>query len=379
MNVDNESFESWASAAWEGLKKLAYEYWDDLVRAERSGTFPAQIYRKMGELGWVGMVTPHEYGGAGRGVREYCLISEAVGRYGLVSPQTSVQGQLWLLDWGSTQQKSELLPGLATGELIFSESISEPGVGSALKSTTATAVRDGDGWILNGRKTHVNLGAESQITAFFAVADEGLTAFLVPMDLEGVQTCHTDPIGLRLIPTADVELVDVRVAGSAVLGPVGGGLKTFLATFNVSRLGNASELIGLARRALVEAVDYAADRRVGDNFVTDFQGLQWEMTACYQAITSATLLRDHAAHLIASGADPALATSMAKLAAIDAAESAAKAAFALVGGYGLYHDQPFWRVLADVKVLRTAGGSREVLRNFVAKQVLRSPDVGGLR
>ncbi|CAM3210877.1 acyl-CoA dehydrogenase family protein [Williamsia muralis] len=171
----------------------------------------------------------------------------------------------------------------------------------------------------------------------------------------------------------------MRVPSSAVLGSPGQGLKTFLSTFNTSRLGNASELIGLARRGFIEAVDYAGAREVGKNVVTDFQRLQWELTDCYQAISAAIRFRDEAATMIASGADPSFATSLAKSAAIDAAELTGKVMFGLVGGHGLYNDQPYWRTLADIKVLRTAGGSREVLRNFIAKQILRSDDLGGLR
>lgn len=379
MTRDAETFKAWSETARRELATFGVEHRVTLDAAEREGRFPAGPYREMGRRGWVGVLTPEEHGGTGGGVREYCLVSEEVGRHGLVSPQTAAQGQLWLLDWGTDEQKKNLLPAMASGELVFSESISEPDVGSALRSVTSTAVRDGGDWILNGSKTHVNLGAECQVTVFYAVAEEGLTAFLVPMDLPGIETRHTDPIGLRLIPTADVDMTDVRVPGSAVLGEPGGGLETFLGTFNISRLGNASELIGLARRALVEAVDYAQGREVGDAVVTDFQGIQWELAACYEAILGATLMRDHAADVIAAGQDPALETSLAKSAAIEAAELTGKSVFALVGGHGLYHDQPYWRTLADIKVLRTAGGSREVLRNFIAKQVLRSGDVGGLR
>lgn len=361
------------------LAAFAAEHRRTFDDAERRGEFPLDLYREMGRRGWVGSVTPREFGGSGGGVWEYCVIAEEVGRLGIVSPQTAIQGELWLLDWGTDEQKAELLPGLANGDIVFSESISEPGVGSALRSVTSTAVCDGDVWVINGRKTHVNLGAESSLTVVYAVADEGLTAFLVPMDTPGVTTRGTDPIGLRLIPTADVDFDDVRVPSSAVLGSPGQGLKTFLSTFNTSRLGNASELIGLARRGFIEAVDYAGAREVGNNVVTDFQGLQWELTDCYQAISAAIRFRDEAAAVIASGEDPSFATSLAKSAAIDAAELTGKVMFGLVGGHGLYNDQPYWRTLADIKVLRTAGGSREVLRNFIAKQILRSDDLGGLR
>jgi alkylation response protein AidB-like acyl-CoA dehydrogenase len=194
----------------------------------------------------------------------------------------------------------------------------------------------------------------------------------------GVRTAQTDPIGLRLIPTADVWFEDVRVPTSALLGPAGGGLKTFLSTFNLSRLGNASELIGFGRRAMAEALVYARTRKVGDDTVTDFQGIQWILADAYAALYGAALARDHAANLAGRGEDQAMATSIAKTLAVQAAELAGNESFALVGGYGLYHDTDFGALLHDIKVLRIAGGSIEILRNYIAKQLLRREDAGGL-
>ena len=270
----------------------------------------------MGSRGWVGPFTPVDEGGSGLGVAEYCLIEEEVGRLGLVSPQISIQGQRWLIDWATPEQRERYLPGIARGTLIFSESISEPGVGSSMKLMRTTAERDGDDWIINGDKTHVNLGCESQVTLVYAIAPEGITAFLVDTDLPGVSTTHTDPIGLRLIPTADVTLDNVRVPGSAVLGEAGRGMDTFFSTFNMSRLGNASELIGFGRRALADAIAYGSGREVGDSVVTDFQGIQWTVADCYSDLYGASLARDHAANLHDAGGDVALATTLAKKMAI---------------------------------------------------------------
>jgi alkylation response protein AidB-like acyl-CoA dehydrogenase len=320
-----------------------------------------------------------EFGGSGGGAAEYCLLAEEVGRHAMVSPQISVQGQRWLLEWGTPYQKERYLRGIATGEIIFSECISEPTVGSSFKDVRATAVRSGNDWILNGHKTHINLGADSEVTIFYAMAEEGLTSFLVDMDAPGIETALTDPIGLRLIPTADVVFTDVRVPDSTLLGQAGQGLKTFFSTFNLSRLGNSSELIGLSRRAMVLAIDYARHRQVGDDLVTDFQGIRWTIADIHSALYGAALARDRAANLVDEGAEHALETTLAKKLAIDASELATNEAFALVGGHGLYHDQEFGALLHEMKVLRVAGGSLEILRNYIARRVLRSDTFEGLR
>jgi alkylation response protein AidB-like acyl-CoA dehydrogenase len=359
---------------------FAESYRAELRRCERAAELPKEIYREMGARGWVGSITPTESGGLGGGAAEYCFLQEQTARHGLVSPQVSVQGQQWLLEWGTPAQQEKYLRRMAEGSLVFSESISEPHAGSSFKNMAATARRANGAWILNGRKTHVNLGADAELTAFYAIADEGLTSFLVETDTAGITTRRTDPIGLRMLPTADVIFEDVRVSDEALLGPPGRGMATFLSVFNLSRLGNASELIGLSCRALALAIDYARERKVGEHVVTQFQGIQWAFTDCYTKIYAATLARQRAV-VAAEANDPALGlyTAIAKNLAAVAAEDVTRDMFALIGGHGLYHTQDFATILNDVKVLRVAGGSLEVLRNYIGKQILGSDTYLGLR
>jgi alkylation response protein AidB-like acyl-CoA dehydrogenase len=368
----------WADRTAVEIGAFADENRAELRAAHRELRFPRELYREMGRRGWIGPLTPEEHGGIGGGAAEYCLLAEEVGRHGTVSPQISVQGQRWLLEWGTAEQKDRYLRGIATGEIIFSECISEPTVGSSFKDVRATAMRSGGDWILNGHKSHINLGADCEVTIFYAMADEGLTSFLVDMDAHGIESAVTDAIGLRLIPTADVVFTNVRVPDSALLGAPGEGLKTFLSTFNLSRLGNSSELIGLSRRAMALAIDYARHRKVGGDLVTDFQGIQWTIADIHSALYGAALARDHAANLVDQGAQHAFETTLSKKLAIDASEFATNEAFALVGGYGLYHDQEFGALLHEMKVLRVAGGSLEILRNFIARRILGSDDLEGL-
>ena len=363
----------WRETTVAAMAQMAHAHRAGLDECTRRAIFPRDLYRAMAARGWVGPMTPVEYGGLGGSVHEYCLIEEEVGRLGLVSPQISIQGQLWLNLWGSAEQKARYLAGMAQGEIIFAEAISEPGMGSSFKLMRAAARRIGDDWILDGRKTHVNLGSQADLMIFYALAEEGLTSFLVDAREPGIATRQTDPIGLRLIPTADVNLDGVRVPHAALLGRPGEGVKTFLSTFNISRLGNASELIGFGRRALAEAIVYARGRRVDDeHVVTDFQGIQWTVADCYGLLYAASLARDRAAELARLGERHELETTLAKKLAIDASERSVNDAFALIGGYGLYEETPFRQLLCDMKVLRVAGGSLEILRNYIARRVFKS-------
>lgn len=370
--------QNWIKATVTALAAFGEQHRTALDTANRANKFPRDLYRELGRLGYLGPLVPIEWGGLGGGVAEYAVIAEEVGRHGLVSGQIAAQGQRWLLDWGTDEQQQQWLRGIATGEIVFSESISEKNAGSSFKAMKSTAVRDGGDWVLSGSKTHINLGADCDVTLFYAMADEGLTCFLVDMTLSGIRTHVTRAIGLRLIRTADVELDAVRVPDSARLGPAGEGLTTFLSTFNVSRLGNASELIGLGRRSLELGLQYAGTREVGDQFVTDFQGIQWTVADAWTALQAASLARDDAAVAHARGEDISLRTTTAKKLAIDAAERASDAAYSLVGGHGLYFDTPYTDIVNDIKVLKVAGGSNEIMRNFIGRRVIKDPGHEGL-
>ncbi len=369
---------AWIDTTAKTLGELGDRHRTTLDDASRALEFPREVYRELGRLGYLGPLVPTEFGGSGWGVAEYVVISEEVGRHGLVSGQIAVQGQKWLVDWGTAEQKAQWLGPIASGEKVFSESISEPTMGSSFKNMKATATRDGNDWILNGHKTHVNLGADSDVTIFYGLTPDGITSFLVDTSLPGVSTQVTDPIGLRLIRTADVLFDNVRVPDAARIGSVGGGLETFLSTFNISRLGNASELIGLGRRALEIAINYGNTRIVGTDHVTDFQGIQWMMADAWTSLQAASLARDHAALAHERGEDIALATTVAKRLAISAAEDAVDTAFSMTGGEGLYHESPLLEISNDLRVLKVAGGSQEIMRNYIARRILKSSDHEGL-
>jgi alkylation response protein AidB-like acyl-CoA dehydrogenase len=369
---------AWIDRVAADIGALAEDSRHELDAANRENRFPREIYRELGRRGYLGPMVPRQWGGLGGGVAEYVVISEETGRHGMVTGQVAIQGQRWLLDWGSDEQKGRWLAGIAAGELVFSESISEKNAGSSFKTMEATATRDGSEWILNGHKTHVNMGADCDVTLFYGYAPEGLTSFLVDTSRPGVSATVTNAIGSRLIRTADVSFDNVRVRDDDLLGPPGGGMQTFLSTFNVSRLGNASELIGFGRRTLELALRYAQHRQVGNNMVTDFQGIQWMLADSWTALQAASLARDLAAVIYDQGQDPALHTTTAKQLAIVGAESASKTAYSMTGGHSLYFDEPYTDIDNEIKVLKVAGGSSEIMRNYIARCILKDPGHEGV-
>jgi hypothetical protein len=332
----------------------------------RRSAFPRGVYEDGMERGFGSVIVPEAYGGGGGGAMEYAIVAEQVGLF-----QISFQVQRALLVTGSDAQKERYLPQFVDGDAVGAIHISEPETGSSLKSMDTVAVRDGDEFVLDGTKSHVNLAAEATVHKVYAMTDEGLTAFLVDDDNPGLTvTEKRDPIGTRYLPIYDAELDECRVDASQVLGEVGGGYETFFGTFNFSRIGNASEMLGHGKRALRKATQWASERQVGDDTVTDFQGIRWKIADLYTDLEAATHLRDRAACALDAGEDAVLETSMAKLAAANAALPATTEAIQITGAHGLYRDQPYESHFRDVKTLEVAGGSREIMRNVVADQVI---------
>jgi alkylation response protein AidB-like acyl-CoA dehydrogenase len=332
----------------------------------RRSTFPRAVYTDGMERGFGCVITPEEYGGGGGGAMEYAVVAEQVGLF-----QISFQLQRALLVGGTDAQKERYLPQFAAGDAVGAISISEPETGSSLKSMDTVAVREGDGFVLDGIKSHVNLAAEATVHKVYAVTEAGLTAFLVDDDNPGLTVTEKhDPIGTRYLPIYDLELDACRVDESQVLGDVGGGYDVFFGTFNFSRIGNASEMLGHGKRALRKATRWAKQRDVGDDTVTDFQGIRWKIADLYTDLEAATHLRDRAACALDDGEDAVLETSMAKLAAANAALPATTEAIQITGAHGLYRDQPYEGHFRDVKTLEVAGGSREIMRNVVADRII---------
>lgn len=332
----------------------------------QQGEFPRELYEEGMEMGFGNVIVPEAYGGPGGGAMEYAIVAQEVGLF-----QISFQMQRAFLEAGSEEQKDKYLPRFVEGDYVGAISISEPNTGSSLKSMNTFAERIGENYVLNGSKRHVNLGAQADLHKVYAMTDEGLTAFLVDDDNSGLTvTEEGDPIGTRYLPIYDIEFDDCEVSASQVLLEPGDGYEVFFKTFNFSRIGNASELLGHGWRALEQAIEWANQREVGNDLVTDFQGIRWKTAELYTQLRAAERLRDEAAWRIDTGKDSTLQTSMAKLATANAALPATTESMQITGAHGLYYDQPFVQHFLDAKTLEIAGGSREIIKNVIADRIL---------
>jgi alkylation response protein AidB-like acyl-CoA dehydrogenase len=272
-----------------------------------------------------------------------------------------------LILFGTDEQKEKYLPKLANAEHIGAIAISEPQAGSSFKNMeTLWKKRDGK-YLISGHKTHINDAAEADVMLVLASTDRRLTAFIVETDGKGINILtKLDPTGYRSSPMYEFALEDVEVAAAQRLGNEGQGLDVFFGIFNFSRIGNASVFIGMSQGALEEAVRYARERVVGHSKVSDFQGMRWLIADLSTKIEAATLLRDKAASLEASGASCARETSMAKYFSGEVAREVTNKAIEICGSYGCYRDKPFDMFYRDAKALLLAGGSSEVMKNIIA-------------
>jgi len=340
---------------------------DRLAECKRNSEFPHDLFEFGVEDGFPGLFVPEKYGGEGLGATEYALVAEDIGFY-----QTTYQLARALLVTGTGEQKERYLPEIAAGNVIGSDDISEPNAGSSLKDIETTAERDGDDWVINGRKTHVNCAADADVHHVYTHTDEGLTVFLVEQDNPGMQPGEKDePIGLREMPIHDVVYDDCVVSDDQMLGENGGGYEVFFKTFNFSRIGNASEILGHGKRSLDAAIEWASEREVGDQgVVTGFQGNRWKIAELKTQLHCVETLRNEAAWRLEQGDSAVQHTCMAKLRAGEVALAAIEEAIQLTGAHGLYREQDFDMAFADAKTLDVAGGSREIMRNVIADQIL---------
>jgi butyryl-CoA dehydrogenase len=340
------------------------------LERDRTNEFDRLLFGELAERRWTGPLVPLEYGGMGAGALEYAIIIEELAAALAPTPQINVQVEQMILTFGTEEQKRSYLPKLAAGGWVAAEAISEPEAGSTLRTLRTIATRDGDLYVLNGVKSHVNLAAEADLMAVFARAPAGLTVFLLEAGTPGVRFIKQDPIGYRAHPIYDVYLEDCRLPSCSRLGAEGQGYEVFVSTFNLSRIGNASHLIGVARAALQDAVAYISGRRVGTTLVKDFQGIRWIVADLATKLEAAIVVRNYVAWLHDHGYPHAKETAMCKLFAAEVAEEIASKALQITGSHGAYRSQPFEVFWREVKAAQIGGGTSEIMRNLIARMIL---------
>ncbi|RMF12008.1 MAG: acyl-CoA dehydrogenase, partial [Candidatus Dadabacteria bacterium] len=366
----------------EAARQFAEQELRPIVRElDKEHRFAADAVRKAGELGFMGVYIPEEWGGAGLDVLAYVQVMEEVSK---IDPGTavviSVNNSLVcdpVLKFGTDEQKETYLKPMASGQKLGCFCLSEPSTGSDAANQKTTAEKKGDRWILNGTKNWISNGREADIALVIAMTDKaqgtrGITAFLVPSDTPGYSVGPPeDKMGIRSSSTTQIHLDNVELDDSHRLGAVGEGFKVAMATLEGGRIGIAAQAVGIGQGAFEEAIRYSQQRHAFNQPIAQFQGLQWMMADMETQIQAARLLTWKAAWLKQSGEPYAKASSQAKLFASEMAVEVTRKAVQIHGGYGYVTEYPVERLYRDAKITEIYEGTSEIQRLVIFRQLLK--------
>jgi alkylation response protein AidB-like acyl-CoA dehydrogenase len=343
---------------------------------------PAEIVRKLGELKMMGIAVPEEYGGGGMDNVSYVLalieVSKACASTGVIM---SVNNSLYcfpVMAYGTEEQKKKYLYPCASGEKIGCYGLTEAGAGSDPASMRTMAVKDGDGWILNGEKKFITNGNVASFAVVATVTEKGkgykgISSFVV--DLENTPGFHVgrveEKMGILASGTSELVFEDARLPADALLGKEGEGFRQMLTTLDGGRLGIASQAIGIGRAVLEEALEYAKTREQFGKPISTFQAIQWKLADMATEIDAAELLTLKAAWLEDNHKPYEKEAAMAKMFASDAAMKAAVEGVQILGGYGYCKEYPMERHMRDAKICQIYEGTNEIMRLVIARNLLK--------
>jgi alkylation response protein AidB-like acyl-CoA dehydrogenase len=346
---------------------------------DRTHAFPADAIRQMGGLGLLGMLVPETWGGAGADHVAYALaIEEVAAGDGACSTIMSVHNSVAcmpILKFGTEAQKHRFLPPMARGQLLGAFALSEPQAGSDAANLRTRAVRDADGYVLNGVKQFITSGKNGQIAIVFAVTDpgagkHGITAFIVPTDTRGyIVTRVEEKMGQRASDTAQITFEDMRIPTDLRLGAEGEGYKIALSNLEGGRIGIAAQSVGMARAAFEAALAYAKEREAFGKPIIEHEAVGFRLADMATEIDAAHLLVLRAAGLRDRGEPCLKEASMAKLFASEMAERVCSAAIQVLGGYGYVSDFPVERIFRDVRVSQIYEGTSDVQRIVIGRAI----------
>lgn len=360
------------SFAIEQIKPFAAE-WDE------KGIFPKDALKHMGELGFLGMLVPEQWGGSETGNLAYVLaLEEIAAADGATSTIMSVHnsvGCVPILKFGTDEQKERFLKPLAQGAMIGAFALTEPHTGSDAAAIKTRAVKDGDDYILNGAKQFITSGHNAGVIIVFAVTDpsaakKGMSAFLVPRDSVGYEVIRVEEkLGLHASDTCQIALTDVRLHKSMMLGKEGDGLKIALANLEGGRIGIAAQAVGLARAALEEATRYAKERVAFGKTIFEQQAISFRLASMATEIHAARQMVHYAARLKEAGQPCLTEASMAKLFSSEMTERVCSQALQIFGGYGYLKDFPIERIYRDARICQIYEGTSDIQRLVIARSL----------
>jgi len=353
----------------------------DAIERDEKEEFPHAAVKEMAELGFMGMMVPEAWSGAGLDTISYVLamieISRVDASAGVIM---SVNNSLvcWgINEYGSDEQKTRYLRDLASGKKLGAFALSEPEAGSDASNQRTVAVKDGDSYVLNGTKNWITNGSTADVVLVMAATDKskgakGISAFIVERDTAGFNVAKKErKLGIRSSDTVSISFTDCRVPAANRIGEEGLGFKFAMRTLDGGRIGIAAQAVGIAQAALDASISYAKERKAFDHPIADFQAIQFKIAEMSTNLEAARLLTLDAAFTKDEGQPYGQAAAMAKLYASKVAVENALEAIQIHGGYGYVREYLVERYLRDAKITEIYEGTSEIQRIVIARSLLK--------
>jgi len=351
-----------------------------MMEWDESQEFPIPLFHKLGELGLMGVLVPHEYGGAGFGYHEYMTaiveLSKIDGSIGLSMAAHNSLCTGHILQFGNEEQKQKYLPLLASGKWIGAWGLTEPNTGSDAGNMKTVAKLDGDHYVLNGAKNFITHGKSGNVAVVIARTGEtgdshGMTAFIVERGTEGFKAGRKEnKLGMRASETTEMIFEDCRVHKDNVLGNVGDGFVQSLKILDGGRISIASLALGIAEGALNAAIQYSKERHQFNQPISKFQGISFKLSEMATKVEAARLLIQRTADMKNKGLKINKESAMAKLYASEISVEVANDAVQMFGGYGYTKDYPVEKFYRDAKLCTIGEGTSEIQKLVISRAIL---------
>jgi alkylation response protein AidB-like acyl-CoA dehydrogenase len=372
------------TAGMKMVQQMARDFADKEIRPhvsrfDESQEFPHEIIRKMGELGFMGVIFPESYGGAGFSYLEYITIIEEISKVdpsiglSIAAHNSLCSNHIYL--FGNEDQKRKYLTKLASGRSIGAWALTEPTSGSDAGAMLTTAKRDGTSYILNGSKNFITHGSVGHYTVVMANLDrsrgkKGISAFIVENDTPGfIVSKKENKLGMRCCDTSALSFDHCRIPAENLLGEEGSGFAQALTVLDGGRISIAALALGIAQGSCDASIRYSRERKQFGKPIGEFQAIQWKLADMATQIEAARLLTYRAGYLKSQGREVIIESSMAKYYASEIAVSAANEAVQIHGGYGFIKDFPVEKFYRDVKLVTIGEGTSEVQKMVIAREL----------
>jgi alkylation response protein AidB-like acyl-CoA dehydrogenase len=351
------------------------------IERDEKEIFPEDSIKKLGELGFMGMMVPEQYGGSGLDTISYALameeISKADASCGVIMSVNNSLVCYGLNEWGTEEQKLKYLVPLASGKKLGAFALSEPEAGSDATNQRTSATLSGDSYIINGTKNFITNGSHADVVLVIATTDKskgshGISAFIVEKDMPGFRVAKKEnKMGIRSSDTVSLAFEDCRVPVCNRIGDEGFGFKFAMKTLDGGRIGIASQALGIAQASLEASVQYSKLRKAFGKMLSELQAIQFMISEMATKIDAARLLILQAAAAKDAGKPYGSLSAMAKLFASKVAVDAALDAIQIHGGYGYMKEYNVERYLRDAKITEIYEGTSEVQRIVIARSLLQ--------